>query len=106
MSLSSAIFFSESFEQNSALLSEFEFQKLRMRPGAAPTIANLERKPFSKALMRNPLGESYTGARGKVAYEVNLSKRCTGVLPRTYIRFNLTDAQTTSLINNITLVTS
>ena len=67
MSLSSAIFFSESLEQNSALLSEFEFQKLRMRPGAAPTIANLERKPFSKALMRNPLD----GARGKVAYEIN-----------------------------------
>ena len=73
MSLSSAIFFFESFEQNSALLSEFAFQKLRMRPGAAPTIANLERKPFGKALMRNPLGESYTGARGKVAYEI---KRC------------------------------
>ena len=71
MSLSSAIFFSESFEQNSALLSEFAFQKLRMRPDVAPAIANLERKPFSKALMRNPLGESYTGARGKVAYEIN-----------------------------------
>ena len=71
MSLSSAIFFSESFEQNTTLLSEFEFQNLRMRPGAAPTIANLERKAFSKALMRNPLGESYTGARGKVTYEVN-----------------------------------
>ena len=76
MSLSSAIFFSESFEQNSALLSEFAFQKLRMRPGAAPTIANLERKPFGKALMRNPLGESYTGARGKVAYEINAVDRC------------------------------
>ena len=71
MSLSSAIFFSESFEQNSALLSEFEFQKLRTRPGAASTIANLERKPSSKALMRNPLGESYTGARGKVACKIN-----------------------------------
>ena len=52
MSLSSAIFFSESFKQNSALLSEFEFQKLLMRPGAAPTIALLERKPFSKALIQ------------------------------------------------------
>ena len=82
MSLSSAIFFSESFEQNSALLSEFEFQKPRMRPGAAPTIANLERKPFSKALMRNPLGESYTGARGKVAYKMNAVQEvyCLGLI--------------------------
>ena len=82
MSLSSAIFFSESFEQNSALLSEFELQKLRMRPGAAPTIANLERKPFSKAVMRNPLGESYTGARGKVAYEINAAQEvyCLGLI--------------------------
>ena len=81
MSLSSAIFFSESFEQNSALLSEFEFQKLRTRPGAASTIANFERKPFSKALMRNPLGESYTGARGKVAYKINaVQVYCLGLI--------------------------
>ena len=81
MSLSSAIFFSESFEQNSALLSEFEFQKPRMRPGAAPTIANLERKPFSKALMRNPLGETYTGARGKVSYKMNVVQvYCLGLI--------------------------
>ena len=52
-----------------------------MRPGAAPSIATLERKPFSKVLMQNPLGESYTGARGKVAYKTNaVQVYCLGLI--------------------------